>query len=126
MTLKLYLPENETWETVETQIGTFEVLVRLPSFEDRMRHTAIRASGGGEKSDVDAETEAQAMRISTAIRDWRGLVDKDDQPIPLNPKTLSAICGSFPEIFNRISILASNAFARIEYPEPKAGDTKGN
>ena len=72
--LRLNKPADE-WKTVTIATGDFEVLVHRPDFGTKMR-----------------EINSLEDRIRICIKDWRGINDENDQPIPFSWESLCALC----------------------------------
>ena len=108
----------ESWQPVtlndaDGDEDTFDVLVRHPTFDQKMADSGMALYSLGS----DTSLQRAIHRITSAIVGWRGLqhkLDGDVYPkeddIPFNETNLHALCSQYPSIADQLFILAHRAF----------------
>ncbi len=98
----------ESWRPVTLGDESFEVLVRQPTFNQKMVDWGLVIYS----QDDDASTRRAVHRLTSAIVDWRGL-ERDDEhgaAIPFDNENLQSLCSHFPEVADQLFLYAHRAF----------------
>lgn len=105
---------SPTWQTVKLDDGqTFEVLVKPPTFREKMVDLGARAWGGDNE---EAAAARATYRLRTAIADWRGLfvadegADPPQKPLEFSWENLELIGTKYPAALDWMFIHAHRAF----------------
>jgi hypothetical protein len=121
---------RQKWATIDLgERGAFEVLVRQPSWADKLQDHGLQIAGvvEGYADHVGASTE---HRIRSSIVGWRGLQDAAGTPLPFSWDALTALCEQVPAVFEKLWPLASEAFSglredSVKNSEPLPSDSSG-
>jgi hypothetical protein len=65
-----------------------------------------------EKGTMDVEKSDEMMREMYAryvVKDWSGITDKEGKPVPYSPEAAVAFFRAFPELFQDLMAIASDA-----------------
>jgi hypothetical protein len=89
MTVK-FVPKEHTepkWYLVQLDAtDSIEIAIARPTLEEQLR--SLSESKG---------VSYQAYTLAAGIKDWRGVVDEQNQPIPYSWSALSQLCTAYPD-----------------------------
>lgn len=86
MILKTNDNREPAWKPINTKQGSFEVLIRKPTYEDVLLDLASTAE------------RAIQNRIENLVSDWRGVTDQDGKPVKFSIDALVTAIESCPEV----------------------------
>lgn len=120
---------KEDWRTITIGTDSLRVLVRQPSYADKLTAHGMAVAINDSVSPEDAASESSALtahRIATSIVGWQDVQDEAGQPVPFSAAAMADLCGQCAPLFYELMGLASEAYSGLEtdaeknLPKPSA------
>lgn len=114
----------ETWKEIKVGEGSFEVLIRRPSYLERVRNLGFQIATDREPGANEAA--AIAFRLETTVVGWQRIERPDGEPLEFSIENLHRVCEQYPAIFVELARLSAEAFRSTAATEEEAEQERGN